>query len=243
MLTEIVKVLVFAIIAYFVSTIVHELGHVVCGLLNKWKFFMFVVGPFKLYREDINSKIRFGLEKDPTLWGGCGGTFPAKEEENTIDIFARILLAGPLASIVFGAVFMVLFAFTKSELILMIAMISIAEGIACILPMNIKTGILYNDGSRFKRIIQHGRERDEEGALLSIIIKGMLEGDKAFFDEDRLQILCGSPDPDFRYYGLFYSFLNAKVSCDAAEMNRIRLEAESLKSTASRYTVSVCTME
>ena len=59
MATEILKVLVYAIIAYFISTIVHEMGHVTCGLLNKWRFWLLVVGPFKLYREDMNSKIRF----------------------------------------------------------------------------------------------------------------------------------------------------------------------------------------
>ena len=243
MATEILKVLVYAIIAYFISTIVHEMGHVTCGLLNKWRFWLLVVGPFKLYREDMNLKIRFGLEKDLTLWGGCGGTFPEKEDETAIETFAKILLAGPLASFILGVVFMIIFAFSKSELTLMIGMIGIAEGIACILPMNIKTGILYNDGSRFKRIVKGGKERDEENALLSIVIKTMLYGDKAVFEEEKLDILKCSDDVDLKYYGLFYSFLNAKGRKDEAAMERIRLEAAPLKAKASKYTVLVCAME
>ena len=76
---QVAKVLGYAVIGYFMSTIIHELGHVVCGLINRWKFYMLVVGPFKLYREDndLNKGIKFGIEKNPALWGGCGGTFPA----------------------------------------------------------------------------------------------------------------------------------------------------------------------
>ncbi len=243
MAAKILTVIIYALIAYFFSTTVHELGHVVCGLLHKWKLMMLVVGPFKLYREDINSRVRFGLEKNPTLWGGCGGSFPAKDDDGVIDIFAKILLAGPLASLLLGAIFMTVFVLTKSDLALMIGLVSLGEGIACILPINVKTGILYNDGTRFKRIVKRGRERTEEKALFSIIIKGMLEGDNAIFDEDQLDILCGSTDADFKYYGLFYRFLNAKVRNDEDSMKRLRLEAESIKEKASKYTVSVCVME
>ncbi|MCR4586254.1 MAG: hypothetical protein K5686_11085 [Lachnospiraceae bacterium] len=243
MKTEILTLIAYALIAYFLSTTVHELGHVICGLLHKWKLIMLVVGPFKLYREDIDSKIKFGLEKNPTYWGGVGGTFPTKEDDGAVDIFAKILLAGPLASLILGVLFIPVFILSKSNLALMIAGVAIGEGIICILPMNIKTGILYNDGTRFKRIVKGGQERAEESALLSIIIRGMLNGDNAIFDEAKLQILCESPDADFKYYGLFYSFLNAKTRNDEDSMNRLRLEAGSLKEKASKYTVAVCVME
>ena len=119
----IVTILVYALIAYFISTIVHEVGHVLCGLLNKWRFLMLVVGPLKLYREDMDGKICFGLEKDITLWGGCGGTFPRKDEESNVDVFARILLAGPLASLIFGTVVMTIFFFIKHDLLLMTGLV------------------------------------------------------------------------------------------------------------------------
>ncbi len=239
----VVTIIGYAFIAYLVSTIVHEVGHVFCGLLNKWRFFMLVVGPFKLYREDINGKIRFGLEKDITLWGGCGGTFPGKKDESNVDIFARILIAGPLASLILGAVMMIVFFMTKHELTLMIGLVAIGEGIACILPMNIKTGILYNDGSRFKRIVKHGKEREEEKALLSILITGMLEGDDAVFEEETIKTLCSSEDADYKYYGLFYAYLNAGKENNEVRMMAIKKEADELKEKASKYTLSVCVME
>ncbi|MBQ1730333.1 MAG: hypothetical protein II036_08335 [Oscillospiraceae bacterium] len=71
----------------------------------------------------------------------------------------------------------------------------------------------------------------------------MLYGDKAIFEEEKLDILKCSDDVDFKYYGLFYSFLNAKGRKDEAAMERIRLEAAPLKAKASKYTVLVCAME
>ena len=125
MAAKILTVIIYALIAYFFSTTVHELGHVVCGLLHKWKLIMLVVGPFKLYLEDIHSGVRFGLEKNPALWGGCGGTFPAKDDDGVIDIFAKILLVGPLASLLLGTVFMTVIVLSKSDLALMIGLVSL----------------------------------------------------------------------------------------------------------------------
>ena len=71
----------------------------------------------------------------------------------------------------------------------------------------------------------------------------MLEGDNAIFDEDQLGILCESADADFKYYGLYYSFLNAKNHLDEERMNHIRHEAEILKEKVSRYTLDVCVMD
>ena len=240
---KVAEVLFYGVVAYFISTIIHELGHVVCGLMNKWKFLLFVVGPFKLYREDLNSKIRFGIEKDVTLWGGCGGTLPDQKAEGNIDVFAKVLLAGPVASFIFGIIILSIFAFVKADLFFVIGLVAIAEGVVCILPMNIKTGILYNDGTRFRRITKHGSEREEERALLEIIIKGMTEGEDALYDEESLNILRSSSDTDYKYYGLFYDYLNSKKSNYEERMIAIRQEAEDLKQKASKYTIMVCAMD
>lgn len=52
---EILLFIVGAIVCYLVSTMIHEMGHVVCGLLHHWKLYMLVVGPLKLYRESMDS--------------------------------------------------------------------------------------------------------------------------------------------------------------------------------------------
>ncbi|MFR5265459.1 hypothetical protein [Clostridium sp.] len=80
------------------------------NLINHWKLFMLIVGPIKIYRENINSKVKIGIEKNITLW--CA--FPIKKSEDNIKVWARILLAGPLTSIIFGILMLPLFFHTKN---------------------------------------------------------------------------------------------------------------------------------
>ena len=242
---QVAKVLGYAVIGYFMSTIIHELGHVVCGLINRWKFYMLVVGPFKLYREDndLNKGIKFGIEKNPALWGGCGGTFPARVDENITKVFARILIAGPAASILLGIISIVLFIFTGSDLVAMIGMIAFGEGIACALPMNIKTGILYNDGTRFKRIIKGGKEAEEERAIITLVINEALYGEDNIYQKELIDVLTDSDDASFRYYGYYYLYQLALSEGNEIEKKKIRQEAEKIKDRVSKYVVSSCVME
>lgn len=82
---EIIIYIVGALICYLVSTMIHEMGHVACGLLHHWKLYMLVVGPVKLYRETMDSKLKIGIEKNPILWCGVGGTLPQKESEENVN--------------------------------------------------------------------------------------------------------------------------------------------------------------
>ena len=72
---EIFLFTVGAIVCCFVSAMIHEMGHIACGLLHHWKLYMLVVGPMKLYRENVNSKLKIGIEKNPILWGGVYYTY------------------------------------------------------------------------------------------------------------------------------------------------------------------------
>ena len=233
----------YAIIAYFFASIVHEMGHVVCGLICKWKFLAMCVGPFKFYRESPNDKIRFGIEKNPVAWGGYGGTFPPEMGDDNIGTFAKILLAGPVASLVLGAVFIVVMIFTKSNLAMMIGFVAIGEGVACILPMNIKTGILFNDGTRFKRIVKGGKEAEEEKAILSFAFKTFLYGEDESYDDELLNVLLNSDDEGFRYYGLYYQYKNASRTNDEESMDKIRNEMETLGPKVSSFVRQSCAID
>ena len=239
----ILKLIGYAIIAFFMSTIIHELGHVVCGLIHGWKFLMMVVGPFKFYRETPDDRIRFGIEKNPSLWGGCGGTFPERVDDRTMKAFSGILLAGPIASFILGIVFCVILAFTKSELAMMIGFVALGEGAACILPMNIKTGILYNDGTRCKRIVKGGQTAAEEKAILTFVFDEFLNGTKDKFDKDMVEVLKASDDAYFRYYGFYYAYRNAKHEGDVAEMEKMQGEMEALSGKVSNFIRQTCVLE
>ena len=96
-----------ALITYFTAAVIHEGGHVVAGLIQGWRFDMMVVGPLKLYRAE-DGKVKLGIEKDISLWGGVGGTIPPVKTEKRMKQYAAILLAGPMASVILGAVFCII---------------------------------------------------------------------------------------------------------------------------------------
>ncbi len=240
----VLQLIVYAVISFFAATVVHEFGHVLTGLMNGWKLFLMVVGPFKLYREDINGPVRFGIEKNPALWGGCGGTAPRKLDDSVGKVFAKILIAGPVASLILSIAGLAAFIFTKHEFLLMLGMVALGEGIACILPMNIKTGILYNDGTRFKRISGNGKEAEEEKAIICLALSEMINNKEEMeLMEDRLiEVLTDSDDPSYRYHGLFYAYMKAKENGDRAKMDEMKAEAELIRSEVSKYVADTCAM-
>ena len=57
MVTIFINVLLYilmSIASYIISGFIHELGHVIVGLANGWKFYMLVIGPlgFRLNEKD-----------------------------------------------------------------------------------------------------------------------------------------------------------------------------------------------
>ncbi|WP_422486849.1 hypothetical protein [Gudongella sp. DL1XJH-153] len=63
---EILIRVLLAIFCIIISIAVHELGHILVGLKEGFKFYLFVAGPFGLKRDE-NDKIIFYIEKDVSL--------------------------------------------------------------------------------------------------------------------------------------------------------------------------------
>ena len=91
---EVILFIIVAILCYLVSAMIHEMGHVAYGLLHHWKLYMLVVGPMKLYRETLDSKLKIGIEKNPILWGGVGGTLPQEENGGECECITSESLVG-----------------------------------------------------------------------------------------------------------------------------------------------------
>ena len=212
----VLKMIGFWFVSMILSTTVHECGHVVGGLLEGWKFFYLVVGPVRIYRENLQDKIRVGIEKNVSLWGGIGGTIPAKKEDVKISSFGRILLAGPLASMILGVIAAVLGLLLHSLFFLMLMGVALGMGGSCLIP-GIKTGILYNDGSRYYRIHRGGQEQAEEEAIFYAAFREYINPD-APYSEDSIQTLLRSKDVEFRYAAHYYAYENAKEAGNAEEM-------------------------
>lgn len=242
-LLGLLKFIGFAVVCIPLSSIIHELGHVVCGLLHKWKLALLSVGPLKLYRDEPDSKLRAGLEKDPLLWFGRGGTFPPDDSERSVKIWGRILLAGPLTSITAGILLFVLCraVFPDSLFLILLAGTSVSMGICCLLPIpQLRTGFLYNDGTRYKRLRSKDASSSEERALFLLTAR---EVRKLPISETPLEILkplLGSKEPEMNYYGYYYSYLIARENNNETEMDTQRMNMESIRDKVMKAVAESC---
>lgn len=228
------------IATYIISTIIHELGHVICGVFHGWKLYLFVVGPLKIYRKTLNSAISIGIEKNPVLWCGVGGTLPSSKSEENIKTWAKILLAGPIASILLGIVAGIGLLFWRNIFMLLLCLTPIAMGIMCAIPMKMKTGILYNDGTRYKRLTHGGQEELEEKALFQLVEVSVFGGDNPVYPNDLVATLVTSKDIELNYYGFYYSYLNAIRNHSEEEMKTQLDHMEKIRDKVPKAIVEDC---
>ena len=220
------KVLVFWVISMIIATMVHEMGHVVMGLLQGWKFYYLVIGPMRIYREDLNDRIHIGYEKNSALWGGVGATLPKTKEDAKLSIFGKILLAGPLASMILGVIAGVLGFVFHSVFFLLLMGCAIGMGGACMIP-GVKTGLLYNDGSRFYRSRQGGQAQAEEEIVFHEAFRSYFEETKTPMKD--IETLRNSKDVEFRYLAECYAYENARQDGNEEEMKAIAEVMKNMK--------------
>jgi len=231
----------YGFIAMFLSTIVHESGHAIAGVLQGWKFMQLVVGPFKLYRNDIHDRIHFGLEKNPVLWCGIGGAVPSCEEDADIEIFGRTLLAGPLASVILGIIVGIPGILTRSLFLLTWMAVSVGLGLFNMIPGIMSTGILFNDGSRYYRIRKGGQEKAEEEAIFKCAMR--VWETEELYRQEYIDAMLASERAEFRYLGHYYALLNAKSSGDETALKAHRELMEKMEKTVPSTIRDLCVIE
>ena len=201
-LLELVLLILLCVFCFWLSIIIHELGHLITGLLHGWKFMLLVVGPIGLKKED--HKLKLYLEKKLAMWGGVGGTLPSAEQADNIRIWSNVLLAGPVVSIVTGIIFLSLNFIYFSIIFLLLGLISITIGIICLLPF--ETGITYTDGKRWSRLHNGGQGQAEEISLWNMIMAQVFNRDMLAIKLDDFAPLLTAKLPAIRYYGYYYLY-------------------------------------
>jgi len=225
MVEILVKVILFWAIGVILSLYIHELGHLTVGLFYHWKLFYFVVGPLKIYRDNMDEPIKVGFETDVTHWFGMAATVPGKKDPDNLNIFAKILLAGPIFSLIFGVVCLCGALIFRSLFFLMVGMVSFAIGIVNIIPSKFRTGFYYSDGTRYKRIMSGGVPAKEEAELMNIVEKAVVYGDDAEYEKEECDALIDSADPIYQYYGYYVLYGSAlKNNPDVAKEYRNQME-------------------
>lgn len=199
------KVIIFiieAIISYLIAGYVHELGHVSAGIFYGWKFEMLVLGPIGFKNED--GKVKIYLEKNMVFWAGVGGTMPKDNSTDNMKIWMKILLAGPMFSLIFGLLVLPVALYTQILFLIFLSFMAIGMGIACLIPM--KTGILYSDGGRILRLKRGGQKALEELALFNLTLIDNLGSSYKESDYSSISHLINSDDLNIKYYGHYFAF-------------------------------------
>lgn len=209
MFSLLISVIIYWVIGYILSLYIHEFGHLITGLLCGWKFSRLTIGPINIYRNTDN-KIKVEFEKNILCWFGMAATIPGEKKDSNIIIWRKILISGPLASLIFSLIFLICSLYLKSVMFLLFFLDSFAIGMINFIPMTIRSGLFYNDGMRYKRIKGNGREAQEEKEILCIIERYSVLGENAYISEDECQYLLSSDDYSFRYYGLFILYTSGK---------------------------------
>ena len=156
------------ILMIFVVLGVHELGHLLTGLMQGFTFQLFVVGPLGIKREAEKIKVYFNTNLG--FYGGLAATTPTGDHPDNAKKFARILIAGPIASLLlallcFGVAPYVVRPF--GGLLYVGSAISMAIFFATTVPS--QTGMFFTDRKRYQRLITPGKTKEIEIALLRIM--------------------------------------------------------------------------
>lgn len=198
---KIIFIIGFLIVIHLVL-LIHELGHVVMGLLQGFRFELLVVGLLGIKRDD--DKIKIYLNKDLGYYGGLALTLPQDDSPENLRKFANVILAGPIASLIFA----VMSIFTVNYFINPYGIIAFFGGVtsfgiflATTIPS--KSGMFFTDRKKYQRLTTPGKDQEVELAMLTII--GSLIKNKSYvnINKEIFNVIIEDDDPNIKHYGLF----------------------------------------
>lgn len=198
---KIIMIIGIIIMIHFVL-LIHELGHVVMGLLQGFRFELLVVGLLGIKRE--NEKIKIYLNKNFGYYGGLGLTVPKDDSSDNLRKFAYVILAGPIASIVFTLMcFFMVNYLAKPYGVIVFAGGLASFGIFLATTVPSKSGMFYTDRKRYQRLMTPGKDQEVELAMLTIIASFVKNQSFIGVKKETFNILIADNDPYIKHYGLF----------------------------------------
>jgi hypothetical protein len=198
---KIILIIGVIIIMHFVL-LIHELGHVVMGLLQRFRFELLVVGLLGIKREE--EKIKIYLNKNFGYYGGLGLTVPKDDSSDNLRKFANVLLAGPIASIVFAVMcfFMVNYLANPYGVIVFTAGLA-SFGIFLATTIPSRSGMFYTDRKRYQRLMTAGKDQKVELAMLTILGSYVKNHSYKDIKKEVFDVLITDNDLFVKHYGLF----------------------------------------
>lgn len=152
----------------FSVILIHELGHVVGGLMGNMRFLMLTTGPFKITSE--SGRLRLSLTNQVNVWGGLALMIPRTTDQLRRRT-ALMIAGGPAASLLL-ALTSAVFALggTGRVSLFGMALAAMSGGIFLVTILPLSAGGFLSDGFQL-RALWRG-EQDAEGHALLIALAG-----------------------------------------------------------------------
>ena len=139
---NIIFLLLAGVIAFVLQIIVHEAGHLVCGLISGYKFVSFRVFDFKIIKDE-NGKLNFRYEKIAGTGGQCLMRAPEYVEGKFK--YKLYLLGGVIFNVLFSIVFWLIL---PSYYTLLFALIGFTLAFLNLIPMGFNDGMTFYHASK-----------------------------------------------------------------------------------------------
>ncbi len=183
----------------------HELGHLMAGLIQGFKLQLFVVAFLGIKRED--DKVKFYFNKELQFFGGIAATSPQKITDNLKKQFAYILIAGPLFSLIFGALFLFLYSITDSIFNSSLGITGIiSSGLFLATTLPAKSGVFFTDRKRMQRLLDKGRIGDIEYSFLKTTSQLLIDSHYKNISIEDLKLIQSDKEPIIQFWGHYYEF-------------------------------------
>ena len=200
-------------LAPFLAIALHELGHLLAGLLQGFRLELFVVGFLGIRREGNKTKVYFNTNFQ--YFGGVAATSPRQKlpDEQLIRAYKFIVLAGPITSLVFCVIPFTVFYLTETLLNPFWALLGGSSfGIFLATTLPNKTGIFFTDRKRFQRLNNQGEVGKIELAFLQILNQSLLDGHCKNIPLPNIEIVKKDTDQVIQFWGYYFEYQHYKDS-------------------------------
>lgn len=197
------------IIAPIFAIAIHELGHLITGIALGQKFKLFVIAFLGI--TDDNGKIKFFLNKNLAYFGGIAAVVPKRVEDINYRVFAKTLIAGPITSLIYGIVCLIIFLKFDTLFNSFCALTGITSlGLFLVTVVPDKSGIMYTDRKRYQRLNKKGITRDAEIALYQIISQSIIENTFKNIDISKTNIIEKDDEVEMKFWAEYIRYLYFK---------------------------------
>ena len=212
------------IIGPYFAIVLHELGHLLAGIFQGFKVELYVVGFLGIKR--VDNSIKWYFNTDWEFFGGMAATSPRKflSDDELINTYKIILISGPLASLAFGIIPLLIFFNSHSILDPFFALLGVTSlGLCLATTLPNKSGIFFTDRKRYQRLNNKGKIGAIELAFLQVVNQSLLEKTCKNIPLERIDILKKDEDKMIQFWGYYFSFQHYKDNnndLDAAKVQQ-----------------------